>query len=40
MQQLLEDPQTLTFTSNNKIHLGKLKKEIDRRITKIRRMLG
>jgi hypothetical protein len=40
MQQLLDDPETLPFKKDNHISLRALKKEIDRRIAKIRAMLG
>jgi hypothetical protein len=40
MQALLNDPETIPFSKKNKICLGLLKKDIDRRISKIRTMLG
>jgi len=40
MEELLKDPETLPFLKNNQIMLGALKLEIDRRILKIRAMLG
>lgn len=40
MKELLEDPETLPFKRQGKVSLGLLKKEIDRRIRKIKGMLG
>ena len=40
MQELLKDPSTLPFLKKNKVCLKVLKKDIDRRVTKIRSMLG
>ena len=40
MQELLKDPSTLPFLKKNKVCLKMLKKDIDRRVTKIRSMLG
>ena len=40
MKELLEDPETLQFLNGKDINLNCLKKEIDRRIVKIKSMLG
>lgn len=40
MKELLEDPETIPFLKGTNINLISLKKEIDRRIVKIKFMLG
>jgi len=40
MQELLKDPDTLSFVKGRDLSLGILKKEIDRRFVKIKNMLG
>jgi len=40
MLELFEDQDSIPFAKGNDVHLGLLKKEIDRRFIKIKKMLN